>query len=227
MAGPLSSAFEAAYDRLLLEMSAHAAALPDEVCLHWPMHEPSYAGRLLVVGQALNGWGHMCPPGDFSSADVRREQLAATRRSSEKDGAFGWMRRQVWSRPFWKLARVAMDELDLRLDQIAWSNLAKLAPAEGKNPWGELLWRQHAPGGELLRLEVSELDPEIVLVVSGRGYAEPFITGARLEPAWNRRGALQFHGRLDGRRWIIVSHPGTFAHRLAASRTALLDALSS
>ncbi len=129
MTGPLSPAFEATYDGLLREMCKHADALPDEVCLHWPMHEPSYTGRLLVVGQALNGWGHMCAPADLAVAEVRARQLAATRRSSEKDGAFGWMRRQVWSRPFWKLARVAMDEMDLRLDQIAWSNLAKLSPA--------------------------------------------------------------------------------------------------
>jgi hypothetical protein len=224
--GPLSPAFEATYNELLRDISTHAQALPDEVCLHWPMHEPSYTGRMLVVGQALNGWGHMCPPGDFVEAEIRAQQLAATRHSSEKDGAFGWMRRQVWSRPFWKLARVAMDEMDVRLDQIAWSNLAKLSPAEGKNPWGELLWRQHALGGQMLRTEVAELDPEIVLIVSGRGYAEPFISGAGLTPGWSRRGALQFDGLLGGRRWIIVSHPGTFAHRYEASRLALLEALS-
>lgn len=135
------------------------------------------------------------------------------------------MRPRVWSRPFWKLARVAMDGMGLELDEIGWSNLAKVAPAAGRNPGGELLWRQHRLGGELLRLEVEELDPEIVLVVSGRGYAEPFITGAGLAPAWSRRGALQFDGRLDGRRWIVVSHPGTFAHRYEASRGAVLDAL--
>jgi hypothetical protein len=79
----------------------------------------------------------------------------------------------------------------------------------------------------MLRLEVAELDPEIVLVVSGRGYAEPFLAGAGLAPEWDRRGALQFDGMLDGRRWIVVSHPGTFAHRYDASRSALLAALSA
>ncbi len=226
MTGPLSPAFEALYGRLLLEMSGHAAALPDEVCLHWPMHEPSYTGRLLVVGQALNGWGHMCPPALFADAAVREDQLARTRRLSEKDEAFGWMRRQVWSRPFWKLARVAMDKVGLELREIAWSNLAKLSPAEGKNPWGELLWRQHALGGHMLRREVAELDPETVLIVSGRGYAEPFLAGGGLGPAWSRRGALQFDGVLDGRRWVIVSHPGTFAHRYEASQAALLEVLA-
>ena len=190
------------------------------------MHEPSFSGKLLVVGQALNGWGHEAAPCDFADPAVRAAQLAGTRRSSEKDGAFGWMRRQVWSRPFWKLARVALDDLGLQLNQIAWSNLAKLAPAAGKNPSNDLLWQQHDRGGVLLRQEVDELDPEIVLIVSGRGYAEPFIRGAGFAPAWDRQGALQFDGELGGRRWIVVSHPGTFAHRFEASRTALLGALA-
>jgi hypothetical protein len=224
---PLSSAFEAAYDGLLADLAQHAEKLPDLVCLHWPMHEPSYSGRLLVIGQALIGWGHEGAPADFEDAGERRRQLAATRRSSEKEGAFGWMRPRVWSRPFWKLARVAMDHLSLRLDQIAWANLAQVAPAAGGNPGGDLHLRQHRHGGEMLRLEVTELDPEIVLVVSGRGYAEPFIAGAGLAPQWSRRGALQFDGMLDGRRWIVVSHPGTFAHRFEASRFALLEALAT
>lgn len=226
-ARPLSSAFEAAYDGLLTDLSQHVNGLPDLVCLHWPMHEPSYTGRLLVIGQALNGWGHEGAPSDFADATERRRQLAATRHSSEKQGAFGWMRPRVWSRPFWKLARVAMGELGLRLDQIAWANLAHVAPAAGGNPGGELQWRQHRHGGEMLRLEVNELDPEIVLVVSGRAYAEPFIAGAGHAPGWRRQGALQFDGTLDGRRWIVVSHPGTFAHRYEASRSALLDRLAT
>jgi hypothetical protein len=226
-ARPLSPAFERSYDMLLSELAQHADSLPDLVCLHWPMHEPAYTGRLLVIGQALNGWGHEGAPSDFAAADERRRQLAATRRSSEKDGAFGWMRPRVWSRPFWKLARVAMDDLGLRLEHIAWANLAQVAPAAGGNPGGELHWRQHRHGGEMLRLEVDELDPEVVLVVSGRGYAEPFLAGAGLDPLWNRRGALQFEEKLDGRRWIVVSHPGTFAHRFDASRSALLEALAT
>ena len=60
---PLSPGFETTYDELLREISNHAEALPDEGRLHWPMHEPSCTGRMLVVGQAFNGWGQMCAPG--------------------------------------------------------------------------------------------------------------------------------------------------------------------
>jgi hypothetical protein len=137
------------------------------------------------------------------------------------------MRARVWSRPFWKLAQLAMGSLDQKLDQIAWSNLAKVAPAAGLNPHRELLWSQHRLGGALLRQEVTELSPDLVVLISGRAYAEPFLRDAGLAPEWDRRGALQFNGVLEGRRWIIVSHPGTFAHRYEASSNALELALQA
>ena len=222
---PLSGAFERLYDQMLETVSARPIAMPNLVCLHWPMHEPSYSGRLLVVGQALNGWGHMAVPTDLAHEPVRTQELAATRRSSEKDGAFDWMRPDVWRRPFWLLARSAMDALGLALREIAWSNLAKLSPADGGNPNGELLAVQHDLGGRLLRQEILELQPDIVLIVSGRGYTSPFLRGAGIHLDWSPNGALQFAGEVGGRQWIVVNHPGTFVSRLEASRTAVLTAL--
>jgi hypothetical protein len=114
-----------------------------------------------------------------------------------------------------------MELCDVELRQIAWSNLAKVAPAEGRNPWGSLLDYQIQIGGRLLRQEVLELDPAVVLVVSGRGYAAPFLNAAGFDVPWRRDGALQFDGQLDGRRWVVVNHPGTFAKRLEESRGAV------
>jgi hypothetical protein len=200
-ARPLSPAFEAAYDQLLVELAQHADALPNLVCLHWPMHEPSYTGRLLVIGQALNGWGHEGAPGDFADAGERRRQLVATRHSSERDGAFGWMGPRVWSRPFWKLARVAMDELVLRLDQIAWANLAQVAPAAGGNPGGELHWRQHRHGGEMIWLRVHDGTAEL-LIEHGTRDANQRTYRAR----HRRRGAIEraFGGPLV---WAFPNSP--------------------
>lgn len=77
---PLADTFEATYDRLLVEMSGHVAALPDEVCLDWPMHEPSYTGRLLIAGQSLNGWGHMaaCPRSGPCAPSPRHSTVGMT-----------------------------------------------------------------------------------------------------------------------------------------------------
>ena len=221
----LSRDYEATYDRMLQNLGGRCADLRDSVCLHWPMHQPTFTHRLLVVGQALNGWTVEGPECGLSDAPVRAPLLDYTRRCSEAANAFCWMSPRVWSRPFWKLARVAMDAYGLSREEIAWSNLAKVAPAAGKNPNRELLWRQHELGGRLLRQEVEELDPDLVLIVSDRGYAEPFLSGAGLSPAWQRRGALQFDGMMGGHGWLVVSHPGTFAHRYESSRAALAGAL--
>lgn len=221
----LSSAYEATYEQLLAVLSRHCEALPPDVCLHWPMHQPSYTGRLLAIGQAPNGWLVDTPACDLRTEARRRELLAETRGFSEAERAFDWMRLRVRTRPFWKLVDVAMEALGLTLDQIAWSNLAKAAP-DGGNPTGVLLTSQLELAGRLLRREVEELEPEIVLVISGRGYTEPFMTTAGYNVGWVRRGACQFDGMLDGRRWVVVSHPGTFAYRFEASRLAVVEALS-
>jgi hypothetical protein len=222
---PLSAAFEEAYDELLALLGHHHAKLPDLVCCHWPTYQPSYAGDLLVVGQALNGWVVEAAPSTWRDAGFRRATLAEARRYGESPNAFLWMSPRVRSRPFWRLVDIVLSRANLRLEQIAWSNLAKVAPAAGRNPGRELLWSQHRLGGEVLRREIEELSPRLVLVISGRGYAEPFLSAAGIRPQWHAGFGLQFAGPIEGRDWIVVGHPGTFASRYAASADALSGAL--
>lgn len=224
---PLSGSYESIYSTLLAQLGDRCAELPEDVCFHWPMREPSYSGRLLVIGQALNGWMVDGPSCGLQDASTRKAVVATTRARSESESAWEWMWPQPWSRPFWKLARIAMAHLELDLRDIAWSNLAKVAPARGGNPWGTLLGAQHELGGRLLRREVRELDPDLVLVVSAPGYLGPFLREAGLSPEWSRDGARHFDGQLDGRRWLVVSHPGTFAKRLQASTEAVDAALGT
>jgi hypothetical protein len=223
----LSTKYEALYNRLLEHIGARWLEMPDKVCLHWPMWEPTYSGRLLIVGQALNGWMIDTPSVALGNATKRSSLIGATRAVSESDTAWTWMWPGPWSRPFWRLARAVMAHLGVNVNEIAWSNLAKVAPAGGGNPWGSLLGAQHELGGQLLRQEVRELDPEFVLVVSGRGYLEPFLVGAAMAPVWSRDGARQFDGLLDGRRWLVINHPGTFASRFDASLLAIRRALQA
>jgi hypothetical protein len=189
------------------------------------MHTSSYSGRLLVIGQALNGWMVKGLAESLGDSATRTRILAEARYHSEAENAWDWMWPQPWSRPFWKLARTAMDYLSLELRQIAWSNLAKVAPPKG-NPRGALIEGQWELGGRLLRQEVKELDPELVLVISGRGFTAPFLSHVGIDPKWSRDGARQFDGSLDGRRWLIVNHPGTFADRFRASKAAVESALT-
>ena len=180
-----------------------------------------------MIGQALNGWVVESAPCDWKGQAFRKATLSEARRFGETPTPFTWMSPRVRTRPFWKLAHIAINRLGLTIDQIAWSNLAKVAPAVGGNPSRELLWSQHRLGGALLRREVQELSPRVVLVVSGKGYTEPFLQGAGIEPQWSRDAGLHFAGKIDGRDWVVVAHPGTFAARYEASALALTRALES
>lgn len=225
---PLSVAFEESYDELLALLGQHCDRLPGLLCCHWPTYHPSlYAGDLLVIGQALNGWVVEAAPCKWKLPEPRRATLAEARRFGETRTPFTWMSPTVRSRPFWRLVHLAISRLGLTLDQIAWSNLAKVAPATGRNPARELLWSQHRLGGAVLRREIEELSPRVVLIVSGRGYAEPFLSSAGIHPDWTSASGLHFAGRIAGRDWIIVGHPGTFASRYEASANALTRALAA
>ena len=221
----LSAAYETEYNGLIEYLASHCAELPDRVCLHWPMTEPTYNGGLMAIGQALNGWMIDESTCQLWRPDKRGAAVVATRATSESPTAWRWMWPQPWGRPFWRLVRHAMAIRGLELNQIAWSNLAKVAPGAGKNPWGALLERQSKIGGRLLRREVNELNPDVVLVLSNRGYAGPFLEAAGYDIRWRPVGALQFDGSIDGRRWVIVNHPGTFARRFNESYEAIQSAL--
>jgi hypothetical protein len=224
----MSQDYQDEYEVLLSRISRLCGVgpeVPADVCAHWPMHTQKYTGRLLVVGQALNGWMAWAAICGLADQTLRADLLARTRSTSESSNAWEWMRPQVFSRPFWRIAQLAMGSMNLELEQIAWSNLAKISPGRG-NPTGALLSEQHVQGGQLLRMELSELDPSTVLILSGRGYLDPFLDGAGIRPGWaGRDGALHFDGQVEGRRWIVVSHPGTFVYRFKATAQAVSRAL--
>ena len=115
---------------------------------------------------------------------------------------------------FWRFVRRVLAHIDPDSasdpswsSRLAWTNLAKLAPWGGGNPGGALLDVQRRLGPELLGLEVAELRPEVVLVLTGRCWFEPFAEHLGLDVEW-KKGLLEGVGDEDGgRRWIIAPHP--------------------
>lgn len=94
----------------------------------------------------------------------------------------------------------------IRSTVSAWSNLAKLAPWGGGNPGGALLDVQRRLGPELLGIEVAELRPDYVLVLTGRWWSQPFVDGLGLDVDW-RSGLLEGVAEDGARRWVIAPHP--------------------
>jgi hypothetical protein len=198
---------------------------PDRLTAFWPMVGHAYNGSLMVVGRAVNGWVDHITVEGLQSDSERRTLLAAARASSEGDGScpMGWVT-YLWGKrdderystarsAFWRHIRAVLAAVDpsSRDDpnwssRLAWSNLTKVAPAQGGNPGGALLDVQRQLGPALLLREVLELAPRRVLVLTGRWWFEPFVERLNLDVEW-RPGLVEGIARQPARTWVIAGHP--------------------
>lgn len=121
---------------------------------------------------------------------------------------------------FWRVTRALMQKMTPDLpavgwaSHIAWGNLYKLAPnvvggtGEGANPSASLMKHQRPLCLRLLRQEVEEIDPRVVLVIAGEWWYRPFAEGLGLDltPAGQRYVP---HVATDsaGRGWIFTNRP--------------------
>lgn len=122
---------------------------------------------------------------------------------------------------FWRVTRALLEELVPELPalgwyrHLAWGNLYKVAPnvtnqvSEGANPSSGLQQWQFNHCVRLLRQEIDEVRPRVVLVVAGESWYSPFTTGLNLEPI-PRPGAKYVRHlavERDGRMWIFTERP--------------------
>lgn len=224
--------YEAVYAGLLDRVASTPRVRPRELALFWPKVGWSYAGELLVIGRAVNRWidrWDLDQPADTSA-------LAATARATGEGSVngdqLGWILDR-WragdagydtaSSQFWQVAREVSDEaLGHHTDwpsRLAWTNLAKLAPWQGRNPGGRLLAIQRELGPDLLRREIEWLAPRRVLALTGRWWFEPFAGWLGLEVDW-RQGLVEGVADEPGRRWVIAVHPMTRSPRAIARDAA-------
>ena len=179
----------------------------------------------MVVGKAVNGWIDEIETARLGDADERARLVTDARRTAEGEGILcpmGWVT-DAWGRgggdystarsAFWRQIRGVLSAVDPASSgdpawssRLAWSNLAKIAPAAGGNPGGVLLEVQRNLGPDLLRHEVDELRPRRVLVLTGRSWFEPFAVRLGLDVQW-RTGLVE--GVVSGGeiRWVIAKHP--------------------
>ncbi len=129
---------------------------------------------------------------------------------------------EAWARPggystarsaFWRFTRRVLAQLDgpSALDarwssRLAWTNLAKLAPWSGGIPGGSLLDIQRRIGPELLAEELDSFRPDVVLVLTGSWWFEPFAEHLGLRVNW-RDGLLEGVADDGKARWLIAPHP--------------------
>jgi hypothetical protein len=220
----LSPGYHAAYEAFLGAVGAAPGLEPAELAAFYPMVGHAYAGDLLVVGRAVNGWVDRVTVDELRDPGARHRLAEAARRTSlGQDGCpMGWVTWR-WSRPageystgrsaFWRHVRAVLAAVDPASaddpawsSRLAWTNLVKLAPWSGGNPGGALLDRQREAGPALLAHEVADLAPARVLVLTGRWWFEPFAERLGLDVRW-RDGLVEGVAHDAGRRWVVAGHP--------------------
>ena len=208
--------------RAFLAGSASAACPGRPWTVFWPMIGHRYAGDLLVAGRAPNGWSVRWDATKASSDEAIAAIAGETRHNSEGDGAdpMDWItwadgirhRYNTNDSAFWRVAKRVraglMGDADDWPRDLAWSNLAKIAPWGGGNPGGRLLRVQRENGPALFAREIVEMDPIRILVMTGRSWFEPFAAALGLEVDW-RDGSVVGVAADGGRRWVITPHPMT------------------
>lgn len=203
------------YAELLAAIGDRAAEIePRPLVSHWPHVGSAYRG-LLVVGQALRGWGHWWQASEAQTATGRGRIVADTVSvSAENSEPLAWVpeHRRVRSSPFWVFSRHLVEALEPGPEpwyaRYAWANLYPVAPEDPPgNPTGPLMQAQDPFVGPLLLELVEMLNARRVIVIAGPVYwYQAGRTGelSKLTPA---EKPLTWRGSAHGRQWIVGYHP--------------------
>lgn len=232
-----SSDYRTAYKAMLCALQENAADAKEYLTAFFPMVGANYkageSGALLVVGRAVNGWEddkeYWWRAGDFCENVVCKaaKQAEASSRQgggspmswvyAPKKGDYNANRSAFWRVTKQVLTAVTTDEEfceDSWAEFLAWSQLFKVAPACGDNPWGSVREAQLDHSRSLLRMEVDLLQPRIVLLLTGwEEWAADLLDDLDLEadggPRTSKQDLVEWSGRSKGgeTRWIVCKHP--------------------
>jgi hypothetical protein len=209
----------AGYDRLLESVGDRADQIGDRpVVTHWPHVGSAYQG-LVIVGQAVYGWGDDYPARHFQTEAGRQEGIAAFRARVDKPDPLQWIETHpVRSSPFWRTVRLIVEGLEPEPDapwysRFAWVNLYPAAPENPPgNPGGALKEAQDPHVGRLLRSVTDMLDARRVIAVVGP-FWWPAAGPADLAGLPERPRPLYRGGRAHDRTWVVGWHPNGARYR--------------
>lgn len=174
---------EQAYKELYIKMNHYLSEQNSQVhnrlSLHVPMVGNRYYShqnvRLLWVGRAINGWD------DTLYFDLPINEYIKKINSLFHDNSrFEWLNNYNHKKSaFWRTSKLVCEKLhgtNLTPDwynDIAWTNLYSVAPADGGNPNASLCKAQQSICGQLLKAQIKLLQPtHIVFVTDWNWFSE-------------------------------------------------------
>ena len=179
-------------ESILSAIISHADRLNDtKITGFLSMEGNLYDRELMVVGRAVNGWTDGILISELNSqksiekyADIVFQSVSPNRCPMSwvtdrwgNDHAYNSKRSA-----FWRVTRAVVDNLHIaNIDEsnwpshLVWSNLYKVAPADGGNPSDTLCDIQFTGCQSLLELELSLYNPKRLLFLTGLDWAKPFM----------------------------------------------------
>ncbi len=190
------------HDKLLQAIgTAHGRLGERKLTTFFPMQGSAATGELMVVGRAVNGWGNAWAATkaltEDGRADIIRDvfertttpgmrwvtDLWGTNRTVITAHPQGDRRKRPYSTKtsaFWRVVRgVSESVIGVSEDwpsKLMWSNLYKVAPFSGGNPWTALVRTERDACKCHLAEEVSLWSPKRILFLTGWRWAEPFLS---------------------------------------------------
>ncbi|MBK7035873.1 MAG: hypothetical protein IPI31_13900 [Bacteroidetes bacterium] len=162
-------------------------------CLFYPMLGKDYFDKreILIIGRAVNLWGEKEKHWDSLSAneDIVKNAIDFSLPYYGDTCAINWVNKDwdndeshVRYSPFWQVIyKLIMQQYGCNdanwSYKMAWSNLYKIAPSAGGNPNRKLEWQSQLENcKKLFELEISELQPKNVIMITGLdGWAKDFV----------------------------------------------------
>lgn len=156
-----------------------------------------FDGKLMIVGRAVNGWDDECEwfHGDYKEA--LPINLVTKAYNKSLDNPLKWVT-DMWGlnkknengeklyntarSPFWQLTKNVLKHITPEDEwneenwssKIIWSNLYKVAPANGGNPNKTLCNLQLDFCKDILNYEIQQNKPKYLLFITGHDWFNPF-----------------------------------------------------
>lgn len=217
---------------LLPSIGLNADKLPEQkVTGFLSMAGHLYGNELMVVGRAVNGWTEGVTPSELSTPSFAETYAAKVYESVVGDDMcpMSWVT-DSWENPdldyntkrsaFWRVIRSVVAESGIaNVDEnawpshLVWSNLYKVAPADGGNPGNALCYVQLDGCISLLLQELNDYRPRRLLLLTGLGWAEPFLKhvaptlSSTLTGGYVEAIAKIQHGSGDMTKVVVAAHP--------------------
>jgi len=139
--------------------------------------------RLMWIGRAINGWDDS----SFFNLPID-DYLTKVKCLEESRTRFQWLKQYNYRHsPFWRACKLLHQKLTLVeapvedwFEDIVWTNLYNVAPADGGNPSGRLCKAQQVINGQLLRKQIEAYSPTHIVFVTDSDW---FFDFNRPEPA--------------------------------------------